>query len=246
MSEERADHVRDLARALVPDAEPDTVWTNPLGGRTLRLAAGGQVRYLKVAPTTVPPSHLPDSEAERLAWVGDVLPVPPVQGSGRDRALSWLLTGALPGRPASDRSWRFGPEHLVHALGRGMRDFHDRLAGRVAGCPWRWDIAHRLANGRHGERAAQLAATAPVEDDPVVAHGDFCAPNILLTDDGEVSGYVDLGKLGVADRAADLGTMQWSLEYNGHGELCGDLLTAYGWQGDPARVQWYRDFYTLV
>ena len=34
------------------------------------------------------------------------------------------------------------------------------------------------------------------EEEPVLSHGDFCLPNILLAD-GEVSGYIDLGRAGV-------------------------------------------------
>ena len=91
-----------------------------------------------------------------------------------------------------------------------------------------------------------MVADAPAESDPVVAHGDLCAPNLLLSDDWSVTGYVDLGKLGVADRLADLGAHQWSLEFNGYGDLIELFLAAYGWQGDPGQVQWYRDFYAKV
>ena len=53
-------------------------------------------------------------------------------------------------------------------------------------------------------RALELAADIPPVDRLVVCHGDACAPNTLLTDDGRWSGHVDLGQLGVADRWADL------------------------------------------
>ena len=246
MTDELAERTRVLARTTCPDAEPVTVWDNPLGGRTVRLDGDGAVRYLKVAPVTLPASHHPHREAERMVWVGGLLPVPTVQGNGQDRGLSWMLTDGLPGVPASDPSWAADPRRLAQALGRGARDFHDRLADRVADCPWRWDVAHRVATGQGNEQAARMAAAAPPEDDRVVAHGDLCAPNVLLGEDGTVTGWIDLGKLGVADRAADLGTLQWSLEFNGHGGLRDELLAAYGWRGDPARVQWYRDFYTVA
>lgn len=39
--------------------------------------------------------------------------------------------------------------------------------------------------------------------DAVVCHGDLCLPNIIV-DGAEVAGFVDLGRLGVADPHADL------------------------------------------
>ncbi len=45
----------------------------------------------------------------------------------------------------------------------------------------------------------------------VVCHGDACAPNTLIDDDGRCSGHVDLGDLGVADRWADLAVATLSL-----------------------------------
>jgi aminoglycoside phosphotransferase len=80
---------------------------------------------------------------------------------------------------------------------------------------------------RH-DRALDLLADIPPVDRLVVCHGDSCAPNTLLTDDGRWSGHVDLGELGVADRWADLAVATWSTEWNygpGWDKL---LLQAYG------------------
>ena len=50
---------------------------------------------------------------------------------------------------------------------------------------------------------AELEATAPAAEDLVVCHGDDCPPNMLLQA-GRVTGYVDLGELGAADRWWDV------------------------------------------
>ena len=91
-----------------------------------------------------------------------------------------------------------------------------------------------------------MARGGPPELDLVVAHGDLCAPNILLQDESGEAGFLDLGKLGVADRAADLGCHVWSLEYNQLGEVVDEFLTAYGFTGERTSVNWYRDFYTVA
>ena len=53
------------------------------------------------------------------------------------------------------------------------------------------------------EALAELEATAPDDEDLVVCHGDFCPPNVLLQR-ARVTGYVDLGELGAADRWWDV------------------------------------------
>jgi kanamycin kinase len=59
-----------------------------------------------------------------------------------------------------------------------------------------------------------LERLRPATEDPVVRHGDYCLPNVLLDDHGRASGYVDLGDLGVADRWWDLAVGSWSLTWN--------------------------------
>lgn len=116
--------------------------------------------------------------------------------------------------------------------GAGLRAMHEALP--VAACPFSWMAAGRLADVRlragqgridparwHEDhqplglgRALELLADVPPVDRLVVCHGDSCAPNTLLTDDGRWSGHVDLGELGVADRWADLAIATWSTEWN--------------------------------
>ena len=73
----------------------------------------------------------------------------------------------------------------------------------------------------------------------VVCHGDACAPNTLIDDDGHPSGHVDLGDLGVADRWADLAVAEWSLRYNYRGDWRGEFFDAYGIAPDQDRMDDY-------
>lgn len=77
-------------------------------------------------------------------------------------------------------------------------------------------------------------------DRAVVCHGDPCAPNTLLTDDGAWSGHVDMGSLGVADRWADLAVATWSTRWNYGDGWERPLLDAYGVEPDPERTAYYR------
>jgi aminoglycoside phosphotransferase len=103
---------------------------------------------------------------------------------------------------------------------------------------------HGYRRGAAGEALRLLAGIRPVGR-LVVCHGDACAPNTLITDDGRCSGHVGLGDLGGADRWADLAVATWSTELNygrGWAEL---LLSAYGVAAGPDRTRYYRLLWDL-
>ena len=45
-------------------------------------------------------------------------------------------------------------------------------------------------------------------------HGDLCLPNILVDDNDEFVGFVDVANAGKGDRAYDYSWLLWSFEYN--------------------------------
>jgi kanamycin kinase len=93
--------------------------------------------------------------------------------------------------------------------------------------------------------AVDLLADIPTVDALVVCHGDACLPNTLITDDGRVSGHVDLGDLGTADRWADLAVATWSVSWNLGSRWEPALLDAYGVDLDEQRTSYYRLLYDL-
>lgn len=91
--------------------------------------------------------------------------------------------------------------------------------------PGRWHPEHQHL--RVPQALALLAGFPPV-DELVVCHGDGCAPNTLLTDDGGWAGHVDLGALGVADRCADLAVATWNYG-PGYSDLSFSEYRAVAW-----------------
>lgn len=211
------------------------VWQNVLGGITFRLGDGdGRVRYAKWAATGTPEIDLA-GEAERLRWAQGRVPVPRVLEQGGDADGSWLVTAEVPGRSAVDPRWVAEPATAATAIGRGLRLLHDALP--VDECPFDWSVERRLARAEH--RHPDLAEPPPV-DRLVVCHGDACAPNTLLHDDGTFAAHVDLGSLGVADRWADLAVASWSTEWNYGPGYDGFVYEGYGIAPDPRRIAYYR------
>jgi kanamycin kinase len=234
------------------------VWRNELGGLTFEITGVGGRRFAKWAPAG---SGLDlASEVPRLRWAASFTPVPEVLDTGSDETGAWLLTAGLTGDSAVAERWLGEPHTAATAIGAGLRALHDRLP--VGECPFSWSLEERLAwvqtSGGHTpaqwkpdhadlsprEALARLADPPPV-DRLVVCHGDACAPNTLLGDDGAWSGHVDLGTLGVADRWADLAVATWSLDWNYGPGWQAVLLAAYGIEPDPVRTAYYRLLWDL-
>ena len=248
--------VPDVVAALAGDDLVTPVWRNNLGGLTFRLDGPDATRYVKWVAAGTPEIDLA-AEATRLAWAQRWVVVPTVLEHGADADGAWLVTAAAPGRSAVDPRWVAAPATEATALGRGLRLLHDALP--VAGCPFDWSVERRLARAderiaegdgpadlfpehRHLDSAAarRRIGDPPPVDHLVVCHGDACAPNTLLHDDGTFAAHVDLGSLGVADRWADLAVAAWSTEWNYGAGYDALVYAGYGISPDPERIAYYR------
>ena len=249
--------------AIAGDGALRPVWRNELGGLTFELAAqvGSGRTFVKWTPTA---SGIDlGAEIDRLAWAAAFTPVPRVVDHGADDEGSWFVSEALDGDSAVAQRWKAAPEAAVTAIGAGLRAMHDALP--TAGCPFSWSLADRLASvderaesglidpGRwHDDHRTHDLASAvaaahrpPAVDRLVVCHGDACAPNTIVGDDGRWSAHVDLGRLGLADRWADLAIATWSTEWNYGPGWERTLLHAYGVDPDAERTRYYRLLWEL-
>jgi aminoglycoside 3'-phosphotransferase-1 len=183
--------------------------------------AGAPDLYLKQGVDAVVGAIV--DEMVRLRWLAAFLPVPAIIRFLCDADTAWLLTTALPGRTAY-QMLRTDPANagpVVDAITEFLRRLH---ALPIDACPFNSDHRVRLRQARtrldaglididdfdaerQGWSAAQLwdALTRhlPLTPDPVVTHGDFSLDN-LLVQDGRVTGCIDVGRAGIADRYQDL------------------------------------------
>lgn len=237
--------VPEAVRELVTGRDCEAVWRNEVGGLTFRIDGGRE--FVKWDPAGL------QAERRRLEWAVEFTTVPRVLDFGDD----WLRTAAVPGCSAVDDRWLADPATAVAAIGEGLRALHETLP--AARCPFDWttrgrvDEAHERARrglldparlqrehrGLDVNAALRLIDDAP-EPEPVVCHGDACAPNTLLGADGRCSGHVDLGALGVGDRWADLAVATWSTVWNYGPGWERRLLDAYGVPPDPERSAYFR------
>ncbi len=195
----------------------ELVWRNELGGITARLVApDARPVYAKWSPFDLLP------EAERLSWLSGRHPAPRMIDY-EELDDGWLIvTGGLPGESAVAPRWKADPDVAARAIGEGL------------------GMLHSLDPSDCLFEAPEWVGVQEDVDVLVIAHGDACAPNTLLSDDGAFLAHVDVGDLGVADRWADLAIASWSLEWNfgpGHEQPFWD---AYGIAPDPDRIAHYR------
>lgn len=219
-----------IARELAGGREPELVWRNDLDGLVFRIGD----RYLKWNPRSTGIDL--DRERVRLAWISVRHPAPRVLDQGVEGDAQWLVTEALPGGPAVGDAWRARRPEAIRAIATGLRALH---AIPVDGVPAAW-----TAESWVGRRPPSLGARPPI-DDPVLVHGDACAPNTLVSDGGAWTGHVDFGDLAVGDRWADLAVASLSLDWNfGEGHQA-ELFDAYGIAPDAARIAYYRALWDL-
>jgi kanamycin kinase len=227
--------VPDVVSEIAAGRLVRAVWLNELGGTTFALDNGSE--YVKVYPGAE--AHQLVAEQTRLAWAAGFSTVPRVLSSGP----GWMHTAGLPGRSAVHPYWAARPVTAARAIGAGLRLLHDALP--VADCPF--------------GAPSWIPDDAPPADRLVVCHGDACAPNTMISDDGSCAGHVDLADLGVADRWSDLAVATMSLAWNypsgaGGAPACGgersdrgmysveeaELFEAYGVEPDRERIAYYR------
>jgi kanamycin kinase len=256
--------VPERVRAIAGADAVEPVWRNQLGGVTFRLAAtdGGE-RFVKWSGGDAGAGAELTAEAGRLAWASEWTSVPRVLDAGRDETGAWLVTRGIPARSAVDPRWLADPHAAVRAVGRGLRSLHDALP--VDACPFEWSLERRviaadrrLAAGMRPTEwfpehagytvsyARGLLHDAPPIDLAVVCHGDPCAPNTLIDDDGRFAAHVDLGSLGTADRWADIAVAAWSTEWNYGPGFAPLLYEAYGVEPDTERIAYYRLLWDLT
>ncbi|GAB3240422.1 aminoglycoside 3'-phosphotransferase [Kineosporia babensis] len=192
------------------------------------------VAFAKIVDHSAPP-HLADDlegEAARLKWLSALgIPVAKVLAAGTDITQSWLVTQALPGRPASDPWPTSERAAVVDLLAAAARKLHDQPTNDVltfdGSIPFLLsEIRERVSAGivdrawAAAGKSDTTAASALAELECLAAaigkgsqslcHGDFCLPNVLIAPAGIVS-FVDVGRASLADPHSDLADMIRSL-----------------------------------
>ncbi len=222
-------------------------------------------RVLKTQPLS------PDALRERqmLQWLPGRIPSPRLLAWEERADTSYLLMTRLPGDMACSELWLARPQELVEVLAQALGSLWQV---DITHCPSDCRLAHKLRQARCNveqglvdventepetfgpggfadpeELLRWLEANAPREE-PVLSHGDFCLPNVFLRD-GQLSGFLDLGRCGIADKWCDIAILARSLRHNFSGYYTGKpspgyreemFFEALGIAPDPEKLRYYQ------
>lgn len=215
-----------------------------------------QNRYLKIMPQKLKKSM--KREVELLKWLEGKLPVPKVLLFASNTEYEYLLMTEVKGIHSCDSSFESDLPKLVGLLAKGLRMIHSidikncsfdqRLSIKLK------EAEYRTVNGlvdeddfddiRRGRKAVdlfqELVVAIPASEDLVFTHGDYCLPNIII-DNGDISGFIDWGSGGIADRYQDLALAARSLEYNFGAKWVPLLFKEYGLDSiDYSKIEYYK------
>lgn len=234
---------------------PQTIGCSDAG--VFRLEAEGRPTLFVKTEKAAPLAELPD-EIARLRWLGARgIACPGVLADEHHAGSLWLLMTAVAGRDLAS-SPELSPERRVeiaaaalcrlHGLDPTNCPFHHRLdlrlatarARMIAGLVDEADFDDERETTTSAELYRRLLADRPRTETLVVTHGDACLPNLMAEDD-RFTGFIDCGRLGLADRYQDLALAAWSITHNLGEAWVAPFFRHYGLvEPEPARLAYYR------
>lgn len=185
--------------------------------------------------------HESENEFQVMKWLKDKVPVPEVLCREKKDGKSYFLMSKISGKMLCDDMYLTNPEELVNLMVKALQMLWQI---DISACPSdagidrklqraKYNIEHDIVDldnvepetfGEGGFENPEALLEWLIQNKPteelVFSHGDFCLPNIFAKD-GEISGFIDLGRAGAADKYQDIAICYRSLKHNMNGRYGG-------------------------
>ncbi len=215
-----------------------------------------------------PENSFNKSEHLMMKWLKNKVSVPEIICNITENGKNYLLMSKIAGKMSCDDEFMKNPKQLVFVLANAIKTLWNV---DISACPVKNDLStvletaeyrveHGLVDvedaepetfGKGGFKDPQellgwIYDNRP-EEDFVLSHGDFCLPNVFIND-GKFSGFVDIGRMGVADRYQDIALCYRSLKHNFSGKFGGKIyggfdekmfFDALGIEPDFEKIRYY-------
>ncbi len=188
-----------------------------------------------------------DSTIDMMSWLNDKVPIPKIIHYEVADGKSYLLMSKIRGKMCCDKYYMDHSKEMVHLLADGLKmlwsigisDCKRQFKLDMDLCKAREKVESHRINAKRFELEAYernrfenpeqllrwLEENRP-DYEPVLSHGDYCLPNIFIAG-GRISGLIDLGYTGVADKYRDIATCYRSLKNNFNGSYGGKVYNDF-------------------
>ena len=188
-----------------------------------------------------------DETVQMMKWLDGKIPVPKVLCHEVCGEYQYLLMSKIDGKMSCNTYYMERSDELLALLAEALEML---WSIDITDCPCFRDLDMELKEARYRvengivdiERAqpetfGENGFASPSELlewlennkptlEPVLSHGDFCLPNIFLNN-GRISGFIDLGDAGIADKWRDISLCYRSLKNNFNGSFGGKVYNDF-------------------
>ena len=208
------------------------------------------------------------NEANMMRWLQGKLPVPEIIASTCEGGMRYLLMSRIPGHYLCSANVLDDQDRLAELVAEGLRRM---WTVDIVTCPTNRSLDAKFMEIDAGIRSGAITMDSARQEDTygpqgfaspaalfdwlvkhrpaeelVLSHGDYCLPNIFCNDQG-LTGYIDLGYAGVADKWVDIEMVLWSTWANSTGRFGRKkrdfdrkhLFNALGMQPDEEKLRYY-------
>ena len=173
-----------------------------------------------------------EAEYKNLLWMNGKLPVPRIIEWVSEEDNDYLLISDIGGKMICDEYYIQNPILAVSLLADGINLLRST---DIKDCPMNNNLDRKLMIAEENvklnlidmsdwepsserfstpwELLIHLMNNRPKDEELVFTHGDYCLPNIF-GEDNRLSGFIDLGRAGIADLWQDVALCIRSLRYN--------------------------------
>lgn len=213
------------------EGKPYTVDDKGMSGSTVLIFDDAVLKIVKFRERN-------EAVIRMMRWLEEKnVPAPRVLAYEKEGEKEYLLMSKVSGKMSCDPYYMKRPEEMIKALADGMKLL---WSVDISDCPRIMDLdvelkeaRYRVENGLVDLENAEPETFAEggfkdaaelltwLEDhrpecEPVLSHGDYCLPNVLM-EDGKFRGFIDLAEAGVGDKWRDIALGYRSLKHNADG-----------------------------
>lgn len=221
----------------IPQSIQKIVGDAPYEADSIGMSGSAVLCYENMVLKIEPESEGFAGQLAMLRWLDGKLPVPKVLQAVTEDGKQYLLMSRVPGKMSCSPEYMADPDWFVGQMAEALQMLWQV---DISTCPKHRTLQNDLleAEERVSQGLVQTDLVEPEtfgdggfpnpeallawlqenqpESEPVLSHGDFCLPNVFL-EQGQVSGFIDLGDCGISDKWRDIALLHRSLRHNFNG-----------------------------